>query len=462
MTSAPAPPVRVDASRAALVTALLALPLAGLVLLLARPSLDVVWQHHPSHFWLVLGVGALSAVLAYATGTAADRRGDARVLLVCLAFLACAGFLGLHALATPRVLLESPSAGFALATPIGLAIGAVFAASSSAPLPAARSLWVMRHAGRLRAGLLAVMALWAVVSLAALPPLDSPSAPERASGPLLALAVPAVGLYALAAVRYWRLHAWRRHRSPVLLGMSMAFVLLAEAMVAVAVARNWHASWWEWHLLMLIAFVLVARSAQRQWHEERFADLYLDQTAGGVREMSVLFADLEGFTRFAERRAPQEVTAMLNAYFEAAIPAVVRCHGGVVDRMIGDAVMVTFNRRGDQPDHPRRAAAAALDLQAETARVAAAHPDWPRFRVGVNTGEVSVAVLGTAGARTHTVIGDTVNVAARLEGKAPAGGVAIGAATRAALPDARVQSLGRVELKGKSRAQEAYLLVALD
>jgi class 3 adenylate cyclase len=108
----------------------------------------------------------------------------------------------------------------------------------------------------------------------------------------------------------------------------------------------------------------------------------------------------------------------------------VRKYGGDVDRIIGDALMVTFNKRGDQPDHARRAAAAGLALQEATARVAEAHPGWPRFRVGINSGPASVSLLGTEGGRTHTVIGDTVNVASRIEQLASGGSVAIGPARR--------------------------------
>jgi class 3 adenylate cyclase len=226
-------------------------------------------------------------------------------------------------------------------------------------------------------------------------------------------------------------------------------------------SANWHLSWWEWHLLMLAAFVLVAWGAQRQWHEERFASLYLDQTISGTRDMSILFADLKGFTTFSEDHEASEVTTMLNAYFDVAVPAVVRRHGGVVDRIIGDALMVTFNRSGDQPDHALRAARAALDIQVETGRVAEAHPGWPRFRVGINSGDVALSLLGSAGGRTHTVIGDVVNVASRLEGRAPVGEVAVSAATLALLPGAEVEPLGDLELKGRSERVEAFTLISL-
>jgi class 3 adenylate cyclase len=123
--------------------------------------------------------------------------------------------------------------------------------------------------------------------------------------------------------------------------------------------------------------------------------------------------------------------------------------------------MVTFNKRGDQPDHARRAAGAGLALQEAASRVADAHPGWPRFRVGINTGPVTVSVLGTGGGRTHTVIGDTVNTASRIEGKAPAGGVALGPGTVRDLPGATTTSLGMLDLKGKAEPVEAHLLIAL-
>jgi adenylate cyclase len=439
------------------VAAALALPLAGLALLLVRPVMDVGWEHHPSHFWLVLGTAAVSAVLAYATGAAAVQRGDARVLFVSLAFLSSAGFLALHALATPGVLLATPNPGFVVATPVGIALGGVLAAWSTVSYTGERAVRAVKLGRRLRVGVLAVMAGWACLSLGRLPPLDgSPATGERLLSPL---ALPAVALYAFAAVRYLQL--WRRRGTPMLLAVLSAFVLLAEAMVAIVVARSWHLTWWEWHLLLLAAYGLVALGARSSWREERFADLYLADTTSGRRDMSVLFADLQGFTTYSESHRPEEVTAMLNEYFAVAVPAVV-AHGGAVDRIIGDALMVTFNKRGDQPDHAVRAARAGLSLQSATSRVAREHPGWPQFRVGINTGPMTVSVLGTGGGRTHTVIGDTVNTASRIEGKAPAGGVAVGTGTKEHLPHARTTSLGPLVLKGKTEPVEAHLLISLD
>ncbi|WP_256841626.1 adenylate/guanylate cyclase domain-containing protein [Ornithinimicrobium cryptoxanthini] len=435
----------------------LALPLAGLALLLGFPQLDLVWQHHPSHFWIVLGAALLSVALSYVTWVNAARRADARVMLVSLAFLAPAGFLALHALATPGVLLAGGNAGFDLSTPVGIALGAALAALSAREVEGAAAVTSVRRARLLRLTLLTVMAAWAAVSLLELPPLGGGPTPERVSGWFVTIAVAATGLYGFAAVAYLRL--WGRRGGLMPLAVAAAFVLLGQAMVAVTLAPNWHLSWWEWHLLLLVAFALVAWGANRQWHEERFADLYLDRTVSGTREMTVLFADLQGFTTFSESHPPDEVRTMLNTYFDAAIPPVVTRHGGVVDRIIGDALMVTFNSLGDQPDHAVQATRAGLALQAETSRIAEQHPRWPRFRVGINTGEVAVGIVGSAGGRTLTVIGDVVNTASRLEGAAPVGRVAISAATLGQLPEGVVtHPLGDLELKGRTEPVAAYVV----
>ena len=104
-----------------------------LVLLLLQPGIDESWENHPAHFWLVLGAASLSIGLGYTVGVAARSRRDARLFLVSLAFVSAAGFLGLHALATPGVLLGK-NGGFELATPFGIAVAGVFAAASGLPL----------------------------------------------------------------------------------------------------------------------------------------------------------------------------------------------------------------------------------------------------------------------------------------------------------------------------------------
>ena len=441
-------------TRAAVLAVLV--PAAGFLLLLAASGLDVRWEDHPSHFWLVMLAALCTAGLAHATGEAADRRGDGRLFCVSLAFLAAAGFLALHALATPGVFLDASNLGFQIAVPVGLSIAACFAAASALPESAEDVVRLRSVAGRLRAALVTVMLVWAVATIAGLAPLSNVSRVERASGALAVSAVVGAALFGAAAVRYTALACQRRELLP--LAVATSFVLLAEAMLAAAFARNWHASWWEWHLLILAAFGLVAWAARREWREERFASLYTDATARSEREISVVFADLAGFTAFSERHPTADVAAMLDTYFEIAIPAAAGEHGGDVQRLLGDALMVCFNVLDDQPDHAERAARAAIAIRDRTAGLGAEHPHWPRFRIGVNSGVAVVGVIGTGGGRSFTVIGDAVNVAARLEQAAPVGAIAIGTATARQLGSARLTPLGRLSIKGRREPVEAFVL----
>ena len=218
--------------------ALLALPIAGLVLLLVEPDADAHWQHRPTHFWLILGTTLVNVVLGLAASEAARRRGDARASLVSLAFLSSAGFLALHALATPGQLVHGKNTGFDIATPVGLVIGALFAAASAVELSPAQAAAVLRREWLLRGGLFALLAAWAVVSLAEVPPLDRPVAPEDHRSALLIVAVAGCALYGFATIRYLELYRRRRDLLPA--AIAAAWVLLAEALVAIALARSWH------------------------------------------------------------------------------------------------------------------------------------------------------------------------------------------------------------------------------
>jgi class 3 adenylate cyclase len=507
-----------------------------LALLLGYPRLDVRWENHPSHFWLVLAVAGLNAAIGFGMSEAALRRGDARIFLVGLAFLASAGFLGLHALATPGVLLEKGNAGFTIATQIGLLLSSALAVCSSLDLTGRFGNWTVRWQRTLRAALLVLLVGWGIFSLASLPPLDNPVTPEGAQGELGLVALVGVALYGYAALRYRTLYV--RTREPLPLAVLTAWVLLAEAMIAVPWGRNWQLSWWEWHILMAIAFALVATVVRVEQQRRRpggpFASLYLDQTiarsnatyadalrqvveqraraedvaqrfglsgeqaelveraanrireldsafrphfspqvadwverepavlGGTEREVSVLFADLEGFTSYAETRPPEEVIAMLNEYWGTAVPVVLERHGGMIERFAGDAVLVVFNAVVDQPDHPKRAAAAALDLHERCAELLQVHPDWPRLRAGINTGVAAVGYVGAEQQRSFAVIGDTTNTAARLQAAAGPGEVVISGATRDAIGDAAlVEPIDPIEAKGKREPVTAFRLVGL-
>ena len=440
-----------------------ALPLIGLVSLLWRSELDPQWEHPKFHFVLFLTVGAVDLLLAYAAGEAAKRRGDARVLLISLAFLATGAFLGLHAVGTEDVLFNEPLSGFKVAIPVGCFIAAAFGGASAfvdwrpeyAPL-------VMRRRALLRRAVLCAMAVWFSWTVLKLPPLDHPSSEGGTGSLLTAIAGLAFVVYALAAVRYWRV--FRGHISLLPASIIACFVLLAEAMIGLVLTgeRNWHASWWEWHALIVTGYLLIGFAAHREWHDERFRQLYLSTTRECSREVSVIFSDLAGFTPFSERSTPGEVANMLNTYYEVAAPLVSRGFGGEVEKFIGDGMMASFNTRGDRPDHAIRAAGAALALQQEITRLADEHPGWPRLRVGVNSGEATVRELGGYGFVSYAAIGDTINIGSRLEGQAPVGSVLIGAETYRRLPDGTVvEPMIALELKGKNCPINAYVLRSL-
>jgi class 3 adenylate cyclase len=232
--------------------------------------------------------------------------------------------------------------------------------------------------------------------------------------------------------------------------------------VAVTGERKWHASWWEWHGLIVTAFLIIGFAAHREWRDERFRHLYLPTTRERRQDITVLFGDLAGFTRFTERSSSAEVAALLNAYWGIAAPLVTRRFGGEVEKFIGDGFLAIFNSRGDQPDHALRAAQAALELQHELARLAERHPEWPRMRVGVNSGEAVLREVGGHGHVAYPIIGDTVNTGSRLESLAPAGGVLIGAKTYSRLPAGTVvEARAGLRVKGKDDAVDAYVLLAL-
>jgi len=660
----------------------MALPLAAIWLLIARPALDVDWDHRITHFGLVLAVAAVAVALGALMGRAARARRDARLFLVSLVFLVSAGFLGAHALATPGVLLAAPNAGFVTATPVGLMLGGMAALASSVEFTATGAARLLRRQRVLAAAPWVVLTGWVVASLTGLPPLDAAPDAEGTHDVEGVAAIAGGVLYALAALRYLRIY--RRRRSVVLLSVLTAYVLLAETLFTMVVARSWHLSWWQWHVLMALAYCFIGYSAHVQFRregsarglfdsvgrEQTVADLRRDYTAaleatvdvlqrreqgedvalgrvgsalaarfelterqlavlersaqalgaereqvrklgglvavgreasvirgedelmarvrelaadafrgdelrlgllhrgelcfpdgdagplakqalatlapaaedgalalplmvkrqaagvleirrprggfteaetallrsfasqasialenarlyhqldglfrsymspavataliadpqqaglgGAVAEVSVLMADLRGFTPFAEATSPERVVAMLNTYYGAVVPVILG-EGGTVVQFVGDAVMAIWGAPVRQPDHAVRAARAGLAVQCVVAQIAGERPDWPRFRVGINTGPALVGNIGAAQMRNFTAIGDTTNLAARLEGLAEPGQVVIGARTLRQLGDAAcVTARGEVPVKGKSAPVPVYLLHELE
>lgn len=668
----------------------LALPLVGLWLLLGNPGIDLMWQDHVAHFWIVLATALFSLALAVLVARGAQRHADARLYLMALGFTVAAGFLALHALATPAVVVAERNAAFNLGTPVGVAIAGAFALVASIDLTPPRAARVIAWRVPLALGVGVLIVGWAVLSLAPGSPLaDLPPPTIRAW--LQVVAIVGVALYAVAIVRSIA-HYRRQRASAVLLSLITAQVLLAESLVAMATAANWHLSWWLWHILMTIAFAYIAYAAQIEYRREgatttlfasivagetlqrmreqyagaldrlvgaiesagvvddaaggptamratigqlqeqigisegqaevleeaaetlaqerlegrrlaalvqvgREARLVVDEdalvqvaeerlraafpgdelsilrsgdevpsdTAAGVlaqraiasgsraeaidgsttrlaiplrsservlgalvagrsigpfgvraasilesaanqlavviengrlyrqverlfrsylspdvvrtlledpaqaglggasTDVTVLFADLRGYTSFSVGADPAAVVALLNRYFGTIVP-VILAEGGTVTQFVGDAIMAIFNAPVPQKDHTLRAARAGLAMQTSIDALAAQMgEDLPRFRVGIETGPVVVGNIGAAEVRTFTAIGETTNLASRLQTYAQVGRVVIGPAAAARLGDvARLRRLGAIDLKGFPEAIEAYELVALD
>jgi class 3 adenylate cyclase len=179
---------------------------------------------------------------------------------------------------------------------------------------------------------------------------------------------------------------------------------------------------------------------------------------GENREVTALFADLQGFTQLVESRAPQHTILILNRYFKAVVP-VIFTNGGTIIQFAGDAIVAVWNAPIEQSRHALAAARTALAMQRMIEAFVQADPSLPRFRIGIATGAALVGNVGSEEFRNYVAHGDAVNLAARLQTGAPAGKVVISAPTYALIRDlATVQSLGRLSVKGKSEEIEAFVL----
>jgi adenylate cyclase len=184
-----------------------------------------------------------------------------------------------------------------------------------------------------------------------------------------------------------------------------------------------------------------------------------------TRTVSVLFADIVGFTARCERMEPTEVAGFLAEFFSLASESVFE-YGGTLDKFIGDAVMAFFGAPLEQPDHAERAVRAALalrnrmiDWNAERARAGLDRVD---VRIAINSGIVVVGDIGSASRVDYTVLGNTVNVAARLEELvAQPGQIVIGDATQQAVAGIfATEPLGDVQLRGLQDKMAVYQVSA--
>lgn len=260
--------------------------------------------------------------------------------------------------------------------------------------------------------------------------------PAPAAAGLLAAAVPALGGAMLLSF----------------IGSAVAIALLVLTMPllpAAATLAAYQLGWWlplVMPLLALLAAMLLTLLANyvTEGRQKRFIkgafQQYLSPTVieqllrqperlrlgGERRELSIFFSDLEGFTSISEGLDPEALTALLNDYL-SAMTAVIHEEGGTVDKYEGDAIIAFWNAPLEQPDHARRAVRAALRCQQQLAEM---RPDLQqrcghelKMRIGINTGPAVVGNLGSSSRFDYTMLGDAVNLAARLEGANKAFGI---------------------------------------
>ncbi|HEY1015366.1 MAG TPA: adenylate/guanylate cyclase domain-containing protein [Herpetosiphonaceae bacterium] len=176
------------------------------------------------------------------------------------------------------------------------------------------------------------------------------------------------------------------------------------------------------------------------------------------QEATVLFSDIQGFTTMTETLPPLELNNLLNEYLSVMTDVIFE-HGGTLDKFIGDGIMALFGAPVFHEDHARRGIDTALGMLKQHERLMAKTDPGKHFRIriGVNTGRVIAGLVGTRERLEYTVHGDTVNTAARLEGKADPNSVYTSEATVAQLgKDYAVQEVGPLQLKGKAQTVQVY------
>jgi adenylate cyclase len=191
---------------------------------------------------------------------------------------------------------------------------------------------------------------------------------------------------------------------------------------------------------------------------------------GEQREMSILFCDVRNFTNISESLEPRALTHLLNRFLTVMSDEILK-RRGTIDKYMGDAIMAFWNAPLPEPDHARQACATALAMVAALPRFNQELEadalyggfDFGRFRcgIGINTGPCLVGNIGSNHRFDYSVLGNTVNVASRIEGQCKTYGVAIviGESTHAAAPEFAALELDLIRVTGKRQATRIYALL---
>jgi len=174
------------------------------------------------------------------------------------------------------------------------------------------------------------------------------------------------------------------------------------------------------------------------------------KVGGENQKITVLFADIRGFTPMAEAMAPEEVVDLLNQFFQTMSEAIFD-HGGTLDKYLGDGLMALFGAPFAAENDALRAVRAAVEMQKNLQELNQSSGRELQIGIGVNTGPAIVGFMGTTRRLDYTALGDTVNTASRLTAAAQPGQILIAAATQAEIPgDVAVRAIPPIRVKGKS------------
>jgi len=215
-----------------------------------------------------------------------------------------------------------------------------------------------------------------------------------------------------------------------------------------------------------------ARSRLERFHSPEVVDIIVngeavdEETLMAPKEkfVTMLFTDIVNFTPMSERFPPSEISRLLNSYF-AAMTDIIFDYSGTLDKYMGDAIMAIFGAPIERDNDPERAIWAALEMRRRLFEIRRGFKPEQRFdiRLGINSGRVVAGNLGSHRRLDYTVIGDTVNVASRLEAMAAPNQILIGETTRELVGDTfNIREIGMRELKGRSEPVRVYEVLDLD
>ena len=481
-------------------------PTVVLAALLADPQRNTPVFIPVEHFVITTNVSVVALLVAIFVARAALGSGHYRSLLIATGFLCMAGIFAVHGLSTPDVLQrgdKKDDAGLVVGVSAQLALwtSALFFAMRYTPVAAflerrvpPRTLLAMVAEVT---GVYAVVAIgwpaafgglarWILIGGGAYASYD-PSTygksgftpPDICGGAGLVpylVSGSAVLLYGIAAWSQSRDYV--RTRLPMQGALAASYVLLAQAQLSQFLGPVWTLSWWEYHGLMFAATVIALGALFLELDRRRGLERFLPPTVverviggdplrldGERQTVTILFADLRGSTALADKLAPEQVIAVMNAYLRLMARSVIDA-GGILDKFTGDGLMAIFGAMGDPAYGAPAAARAALAIRSSiaTLNVERARDGEPvvHFGIGMHTGDVVLGAIGLPERSDYTAIGDAVNTASRMESltKEYKVDAVLSGVTAGYLRDDGVEmrSLGEAQVRGKANAVEVFTL----